>query len=310
MNNESVITQIKEVMSNIPELKDSIFYFQKNQATDDICDLRPVENSLNMDGKTVLDLTEKKEKVLVTIDTTFFPFWFQNLSCISFFYSRIKHRSAKLYIHTVRTAKEEDSAEWEKTKSFFIKYLSDIGVEFEFLDKDKFDFIKINHFYFIPGNFSILPLRALNSKIKKYLLNYDKIPFRKVFLARKKHLVQRIDSDKAVQDFFVNAGFEVVYPEDFETFIDQINYFSECSIIAGVSGSALANSIFMKPGGTVIELSSIFKTGQTIYPTEIHHYYRIMANAMGHLYFSVSNLSGKAIDFTNNKKALDIIKML
>jgi hypothetical protein len=66
----------------------------------------------------------------------------------------------------------------------------------------------------------------------------------------------------------------------------------------------------MKPGGTVIELVSIFTTGSANYPIEIHHYYRIMANAMGHVYFSVSNLSGKAIDFENNKKALDIIKML
>jgi hypothetical protein len=67
----------------------------------------------------------------------------------------------------------------------------------------------------------------------------------------------------------------------------------------------------MKPGGSVIELLSIFGVpSNKEYPIEIHNFYRIMANVMGHLYFSVSNLSGKAIDFEKNKKALDMIKAL
>jgi capsular polysaccharide biosynthesis protein len=99
-----------------------------------------------------------------------------------------------------------------------------------------------------------------------------------------------------------------VYPESFETFSEQIKYFSECKVLAGISGSALSNCIFMKPGGTVIELLSVFDSEKDM--IEIHHFYRIMATAMRHLYFSVSNLSGKSDDFINNKKYLDIIKML
>jgi hypothetical protein len=59
-----------------------------------------------------------------------------------------------------------------------------------------------------------------------------------------------------------------------------------------------------------LELSSIFRPNGDGYPVEIHHYYKIMANAMKHLYFSVSNLSAKADDFAGNQKCLDIIKML
>jgi hypothetical protein len=310
MNNEIVITQTREVLMNAFNLKKDIFYFQKNQVTEALCKLEPIDNLLGESNWTVLDLTDKKEKALTIIDTTFFSFWFQNLSAISLFYSRIKNRKAKLYIHTMRTVAERDIVEWEKTKSFFIKYLLDMEVEFEFLNKENFDAIKINLFYLIPGTFSISSVKALSSKTKKYFLSTNKAPFRKVFVARQKNLDQRIDNDQMVQDFFVNAGFEVVYPENFKTFIDQINYFSECVVIAGISGSALANSVFMKPGGTVIELMSIFRIGSNDCSIEIHHYYRIIANATGHVYFSISNLSGKAIDFKNNKKALDIIKML
>jgi hypothetical protein len=60
----------------------------------------------------------------------------------------------------------------------------------------------------------------------------------------------------------------------------------------------------------MIELSSPLKPDPNNYPFEYHHYYRMMANAMEHLYFSISNLSEKEIDFIKNKKALAMIKML
>jgi hypothetical protein len=258
-----------------------------------------------------LDLTGTSEKAIVKIDTIFFPFLFQNLSSISLFYSRIKNRKVKLYIYEIRELEEKDRAEWAKLKDFFIKFLLSLKVEFEFLEKNKFEVIKINNFYEIEGVFSPIGIRSLSFRVNNHFTKSNLPPFRKAFVARQKNLVQRIDNDKTIQDFFVSAGFEIIYPENFKTFTDQINYFSECRVIAGISGSGLANNIFMKPGGSVIELLSIFGvSSDEKYPIEIHNFYRIMANIMGHLYFSVSNLSGKALAFEKNKKALDVIKAL
>jgi hypothetical protein len=305
---EEPITQIRNMV-----VKD--FYFNKNfsyfKKMEELLDLELVQDTSSIDLGKVLDLTSNNEKAIVKIDTIFFPFLFQNLSCIAFFYSRIKNRKVKLYIYEIRKIDKEEESEWAKLKDFFIKYLLSLKVEFEFLEKDKFDAIKINNFYQLEDGFSPMWIRSLGSRVNNHFTKLSLPPFRKVFVARKKHLDQRIDNDKTIQDFFLSAGFEVIYPENFKTFTDQINYFSECRIIAGISGSGLANNVFMKPGGSVIELLSIFDVPTNEeYPIEIHNFYRIMANVMGHLYFSVSNLSGKALDFEKNKKALDIIKAL
>jgi hypothetical protein len=267
--------------------------------------LEPQETS-NLVNKNILNLVNKDNKALVHLDGDFFPFLFQDIPGILYFYSRIKYRNFKLYIYTIA----EDCANYSNLKNFLIKYLTDINVKFEFLNKEDFDGIKINNFIDICSSFDPFSAKLLNSKTRKYLKSYSSVPFKKVFVARDKDLEQRIDSDERIKGFFVEAGFEVIYPEQFDNFIDQINYFSECKVIAGISGSGLSNCIFMRPGGTMIELSSLFKPDPSQYPFEYHHYYRMMANAMQHLYFSISNLSEKEVDFINNKKALDILKLL
>jgi hypothetical protein len=308
MIEEVTITQLRNMVAKDFHFNKSVFYLKK---IEEFLDLRKIEDVKVTNLERVLDLTDDNEKAIVKLDTIFFPFLFQNLPSISLFYSRIKNRKVKLYIYEIRELSQKDEVEWAKLKDFFVKYLSNLKVEFEFLEKDKFEIIKINNFYEIDGAFSPIGIKFLSSRILRHFTKPNLPPFRKVFVARQKSLVQRIDSDKTIQDFFVSAGFEIVYPENFKTFIDQINYFSECSIIAGISGSGLANSIFMKPKGSVIELLSVFGVSSNEkYPIEIHNFYRIMANIMKHLYFSVSNLSGKADDFTRNKKYLDIIKAL
>jgi hypothetical protein len=308
MGEEYPITQVRNIVVKDFYLNESVFYFKKME---ELLDLRQIQDDDALSHGRVLDLTGTSEKAIVKIDTIFFPFLFQNLSSISLFYSRIKNRKVKLYIYEIRELEEKDRAEWAKLKDFFIKFLLSLKVEFEFLEKDKFEVIKINNFYEIQGAFSPIGIRSLSFRVNNHFTKSNLPPFRKAFVARRKNLVQRIDNDKSIQDFFVSAGFEIIYPENFKTFTDQINYFSECRVIAGISGSGLANNIFMRPGGSVIELLSIFGiSSDEKYPIEIHNFYRIMANVMGHLYFSVSNLSGKASNFEENKKALDIIKAL
>ena len=303
MIHEEPISQIHSLLRSDLYLDSETSYFMK--VNHDWSRLELQENPTLKD-KNILNLVDKDNKALVHLDGDFFPFLFQDIPGILYLYSRIKYRNFKIYIYTLK----EDSPNYTNLKHFLIKYLTDINVKFEFLKKKEFDGIAINNFVNIESSFDPFSARLINSKTRKYLKSYTRIPFKKVFVARDKALPQRIDGDEKIKNFFMESGFEIIYPEQFESFIDQINYFSECKVIAGISGSGLSNCIFMKPGGIMIELSSPLKPDPNNYPFEYHHYYRMMANAMEHLYFSISNLSEKEIDFIKNKKALAMIKML
>lgn len=303
MKNEELFTEIHRA-----EIKS--FSFIEETACflgESFINLKDLSSIQILKNKKILNLVDKKQKALIFINSSFFTFLLQSLPQIMLFYSRIKNKSAKLYIQTYA---HENNQYWNNLKIFLIKYLTDINVSFEFLEESGYDGVMVNNWCPLENKFSLLGIRLLNSKTKKYINNYREEPFRKIFVARDKSLSQRIDSDIRIQEFFVSQGFEVIYPENFNSLADQIDYFGKCKVIAGISGSALSNCIFMKPGGTVIELLSIFRPNGDDYPIEVHYYYKIMANAMKHLYFSVSNFSAKSDDFMNNDKALNVIKML
>lgn len=110
--------------------------------------------------------------------------------------------------------------------------------------------------------------------LEKYVL--DKIPLvgdggRKVYLSRgslkqpANPLIEvedgspykdniRIYNESLIEEFLKERGFEIFHAEDLTNIEDQIEYFKSVSVLVGVSGSGLLNLLFMKSGGTVIEL--------------------------------------------------------
>lgn len=256
----------------------------------------------------VLNLESLEEKAIIQVSNNFFTFLFQELSSIMFFYSRIKNRKeVKLYIHLIKDKLDKNN---NSLFIFLLKYLTDCGIVFELIDSEKYNYIKINNFYMLQSGFSPNAIRSIYAKTKKYITHKDVEPFRKVFVSRKPPLPERISNTKTMEDFFKSVGFEVIYPEDFENFVEQINYFSQCKVIAGVSGSALSNCIFMKPGGTVLEISSLFINGSIEFPVEIHDFYRIMAMCKEHLYFSIFSISRNFNKIMKDRKTINFIKMI
>jgi hypothetical protein len=262
--------------------------------------------SLSVNKDKVLDLTGDEKKVIVQINHYVFGFLFQEIPETLLFYSRISNRKTKIYVNIINPIASSDIS----LSSFFIKYLNDLNIDVEIISDKDFKELKINNFYVLRGHIDPFYIKLLYSKVKKYIVDIKKEPFRKVYVSRKQDFQQRVDSNKNLEDFFIAAGFEVVHAEDFNDFVKQINYFSECKIIAGISGSGLSNSIFMKPGGTMIEISSLFDIHDDGTDVEIHHFYKVMADAKDHLYFSIPNLSGKSEKVIANKKVLDILELL
>ena len=301
----SPVHMIRKNLSNYAKYFDESKYFVTSGHYS-ISELSMLANPTNDKSKRLI-LSSNDIKVLVHVSNNFFTFLFQEFASIALFYSKIINRNIKLYIYLGSSKHPNFDSSLAK---FLFNYLDNINVNYEVITSAEFEEIEINKFYFLQSGFSGFTTNVLYSKTKKLVSNKDTIPFRKVFVGRKDFLQQRIDDSKEIEDFFIKQGFEVVYPEDFINFIDQINYFSECKVLAGISGSALSNLVFMKSGGVVIELSSLFEISNPETPIEIHDFYRIASMYRGHLYFSVSNVSAKAKDLMSNHEAKKFIEML
>lgn len=203
----------------------------------------------------------------------------------------------------------------------------------------------INKFYLISKDKVGFPMTdavsyqsiELINEFFKPALKIKTEPFRKIYLSRRQisgepaYIVQlketsvvkyaasynkkkwhhRIDYHDEIEKMFIELGFEIICPEDFETFEDQLNYLAEAKILASISGSGLHNSMWMQPGQTVVEISSLID-GIEKYPIlieflktdpepkdiwylqkSLHPFWAGIAFYCEHLYISIPNHYGK-----------------
>lgn len=79
----------------------------------------------------------------------------------------------------------------------------------------------------------------------------------RIYLSRKKITRRRparaVVNETVIETVFETAGFQVLYPESMP-FTRQLAVFSRAGMIAGLSGSALHNCVFMPDNGIVLEL--------------------------------------------------------
>ncbi len=117
--------------------------------------------------------------------------------------------------------------------------------------------------------------------------------------------------------FFRENGFEIVYPEDFETIDDQINYFSQSKILVSVTSSGLGNMIFMPKNSSILELTTSFmalseESDSTGYSGRrvvevLHNQYGPLSHILGHAYAKIPNYSRypkDIIDYIMNNKSV------
>jgi capsular polysaccharide biosynthesis protein len=82
-------------------------------------------------------------------------------------------------------------------------------------------------------------------------------PLDQIYLSRRKislkQLTRVLANEVLVEKLFRQAGFTVIYPEELP-FKDQLALYANARVVAGPSGSALHNSLFMRPGAKLIEL--------------------------------------------------------
>jgi hypothetical protein len=114
------------------------------------------------------------------------------------------------------------------------------------------------------------PANALLSSFYARLAHSEKraIGNRKLFLSRKPAGFQRLFNISEVEEVFLGAEFEILYPESL-AISEQITAYREAAIIAGFSGSAMHNCIFAPRGCTLIEIGDVRSPERFLLPQRV-----------------------------------------
>jgi hypothetical protein len=116
----------------------------------------------------------------------------------------------------------------------------------------------------------------------------------------------RLSDELVLESYLKDNGFEIVYPEDFDSFEDQINYFSSVKTLISPTGAGLVNMCFMKDGCQVVELTvPMMVQGES----SIHQHYAPIAWAKRLVYFSIPSMRSSE-DVLSIRQSNSIIKSL
>lgn len=77
--------------------------------------------------------------------------------------------------------------------------------------------------------------------------------YKKIYLSRLKTGDRRTIGESVIQKIFENNGYKVIYPEQLSV-EEQVGLVKNCKYLAGTAGTALHLALFMKPGGTLIQI--------------------------------------------------------
>ena len=177
-----------------------------------------------------------------------------------------------------------------------------------FIDSSNFDGIRTNKSIIVGEVLNIPEEYVLN--YAKELVTVDSVTRKKVYVSARKSSIAniRIKDEEVLEIFFLKNGFEVVYPEDFDTVQDEINFFAQVGTLVSASSSALCWLIFMQSNGNILELQTKFPTSEI--GTALHHQYSALSHMGGHKYHSIANNDSTSASLIDHIKSSNILKIL
>ncbi|MBE7213939.1 glycosyltransferase family 61 protein [Shewanella benthica] len=93
-------------------------------------------------------------------------------------------------------------------------------------------------------------------KIKSRIPVFDELKDKdNIYISRSKlnKRKRKVLNERQVEQAFKLAGFDIIHPQDY-SFEQQLFLYQNARVMAGLEGSGLHNSLFMNPGGQVINL--------------------------------------------------------
>ena len=303
-------------------------YTIKNSKVDDspstlfeITDKNLIKGYLHAHGDVkTLDLTSGKPKLLALLKSSYYHFFMDDVANI--IEALQQYPDHELIIDISEIAILLNSQ--DKSKGFFFEFLfllKHYDIKHKIVKITDYDVVYLDDFYIIRYS----KISSENAaKVYEYFLPFvpDKSikPYRNVYVSRKiqddtiKYEVtsqdqnfyydgKRVDDEIALENLFKKLGFEIVYPELFEDLSEQINFFYSVKTLASLTSSGITSSVFMQPGGTVIEIVSPIVAAPiapdgTYREVEmaIHNFYKDLAFLKNHVYVAIQNANYKFKD--------------
>jgi hypothetical protein len=126
----------------------------------------------------------------------------------------------------------------------------------------------------------------------------------------------RLDDELALESYLKTLGFEILIPEDFENYQDQLDKISEAKILMSVTSASLHAGMVLQPGSTIVELCTIMDIPNgsdvefMIRHGFFHEHYRSMAMIQKYPYIAIPNISRKTQDIIDYIESNPAIKKL
>lgn len=285
-----------------------------------------VFNKFKKDEPGLIDLISDQPKIFIPITASFYHLYYDHFSELLTQYELTP--DAK-FIIDITSIKDTDPLP-EYIKMVF-KFLNQNNIDYRPIDLNANNIININNFYYKDldaESYSINhPPKKLHEFAKRYAIDEKNKTKKKVYLSRKNFSNRdlsfllkgrlpyendnRIDDEKRLEEYFSSLGFEIVYPEEFQTFEEQMHFFYNVDVVASLTSSGLTNACFMKPGSTVVEictpLISFTRVGNgvtdagSVGQEELHHFYNVISTMMDHNHISIQN---------NNRSSEEVISKI
>lgn len=136
---------------------------------------------------------------------------------------------------------------------------------------------------------------------------------RKIYLSRSKtntsnsRNISRVDDEAKLESYLQTLGFEILTPEDFDSYQDQLNRISEARILASITSSALHAGLVLQSPSKIVEfVTDMSRTNDYVF----HDNYRVMALSKGLTYTAIPNITRKAQDIIDHIEANPDLKLL
>lgn len=289
-----------------------------------------IEKNLLGDDAVYYDFTGPGRKVILTLYHQWYHFL---LDTLVYIYQAWKDDPSTHFI----LIKDLNQGKYftEHLIPFLDKFLEHFNItNVSFIEREVFNkrpILKINNYYYKKLDFGSDVYWLCNQFISE-MYPYDDIePFRKVYISRRKNYVKptdeegfvtegfdtsRVGDEKAVEDYFIKYGWEIMYAEDFDTVESQIKYMREAKYLMGASSAGLINACFMKPGTNVVELLTTIAMWQdggrpTDQRAEFHVLYTVMCWSLSLFHASIPNVKNELALFEfieSNEHAKELVQ--
>jgi hypothetical protein len=201
--------------------------------------------------------------------------------------------------------------------NLLIELLLEKNINYTSINSSVYEYINAKNFIPISGVSIEKGIPILYDYLTK---KYDLPPAmtnKKIYVSRSRYRGEekRVDNEDVLERLFEQNGFQIVYPEEIQTFKEQFELFNSCSVLAGLTGSGLTNLILMPKNQVVIEIVTKLQiqvtdpsTGQVFTEEQIHNHYKEFSIIKDHIIINIFNMQKSAEDI--QKKLESAIKSL